>query len=206
MNPIELLNPTHLLKYPNQMKIYIKNMVCDRCNLVIKSSLAELSLVPMNVVLGEVDFGEKVLTADELLLIKHAVEPLGFELIDDKKSRLIENVKRSIIALVHQPVDIVPVKLSNYLSDAMGYDYSYLSQLFSSVEGITLEQYLIMQKIERVKELLVYDELSLTEIFHRLGYSSLAHLSGQFKKVTGMSPSQFKKLKDAKQRKPLDKV
>jgi len=188
------------------MKVYIKNMVCDRCNLVVSELLSDLKFNPVSVVLGEVDFGEKELTSTEIESIRVAIEPLGFELINNKKSRLIERIKASIIEMVHSQEALKPVKLSDYLKNKLNYDYSYLSTLFSSVEGITIEHYLINQKIEKVKELLVYDELSLTEISHRLGYSSLAHLSGQFKKVTGLSPSHFKQLKDHLQRRSLDKL
>ena len=152
------------------------------------------------------DFGEKSLTVGELNSIKEKIEPLGFELIDNKKSRLIEKIKATIIELIHHQDTVEAIKLSEHLKNKLHYDYNYLSNLFSSVEGITIEQYLINQKIEKVKELLVYDELSLTEIAYRLGYSSLAHLSGQFKKVTGLSPSHFKQLKDVRQRRPLDKI
>jgi len=181
-------------------------MVCDRCNLVVSEMLRGLKFNPVSVVLGEVDFGEKELTSAEVEAIRVEIEPLGFELIDNKKSRLIERIKASIIEMVHRQEEMEPIKLSDYLKNKLNYDYNYLSTLFSSVEGITVEQYLINQKIEKVKELLVYDELSLTEISHRLGYSSLSHLSGQFKKVTGLSPSHFKQLKDARQRRPLDKL
>lgn len=188
------------------MKIYIKNMVCDRCKLVISNVLEDLGLAPRSVVLGEVDFGERELVPAQLQLIKEKIEPLGFELIDDKKHRLIEHIKTAIIELVHGGSENIQVRISDYLQDKIHYDYGYLSNLFSAVEGITIEQYLINQKIEKVKELLVYDELSLTEIAMQLGYSSLAHLSSQFKKVTGLTPSHFKKLKDARQRQPLDKL
>jgi len=188
------------------MKLYIKNMVCDRCRLVISDVMVQLKLSPLSIELGEVDFGESALTAGEVEAVRGAVEPLGFELIDDKKSRLIERIKKAIIALISQPEQMDKVKLSDYLADALHYDYGHLSNLFSSVEGVTLEQYLIRQKIEKVKELLIYDELSLTEIAARLGYSSVAHLSAQFKKITGMPPSEFKRMRDMSLRQPLDKV
>ncbi|VAW85152.1 Transcriptional regulator, AraC family [hydrothermal vent metagenome] len=181
-------------------------MVCDRCRLVIADVMTRLQLSPVTVELGEVDFGASELTADEVEVIRDAIEPLGFELIDDKKSRLIERIKKAIIALINRPEQVVKVKLSEYLADALHYDYGHLSNLFSSVEGVTLEQYLIRQKIEKVKELLIYDELSLTEIAGRLGYSSVAHLSAQFKKITGMPPSEFKRMRDLTLRRPLDKV
>ena len=139
-------------------------------------------------------------------MIKEGIEPLGFELIDDRKSRIIESIKNLIIALVHQTDEFSKIKISDYLRDNLRYDYNYLSNLFSSVEAVTIEQFWINQRIEKAKELLLYDELNLTEISHRLGYSSLAHLSRQFKKVTGLTPSHFKRLKDANGRRSLDKV
>lgn len=181
-------------------------MVCDRCKMVIRSQLQDLNLKPLTVELGEVDFGDYELDPNQIKAIKEKVEPLGFELIDDKKSRLIEAIKTSIIELVHRQEEFIQIKLSEYLQSKLHYDYNYISYLFSSIEGITIEQYLIHQKIEKVKELLVYDELTLSEIAYQLSYSSVAHLSTQFKKVTGLTPSYFKKLKDAKKRNPLDKL
>ena len=141
-----------------------------------------------------------------MLELQLKLEKLGFELLDDKKSLLIDKIKTAIIELVHRQESLEKTRISDYLKKHVNYDYNYISHLFSSTEGITIEQYFINQKIEKVKELLVYDELSATEIAYRLGYSSLAHLSGQFKKSTGMTPSQFRKLKDMKLRKTLDKV
>jgi AraC family transcriptional regulator len=186
--------------------VHIKNMVCDRCKSAVAGVLEKLELRPISVELGEVDFGETALGPDQINHLKTALEILGFEIIDDKKSRLIASIKRAIIELIRKNDEFHRIKVSDYLKQNLHYDYSYLSSLFSSVEGITVEQYLIHQKIERVKELLVYDELNLTEIAQQLGYSSLAHLSAQFKKVTGLTPSHFRNLKDAKQRQSLDKV
>ena len=187
------------------MKILVKNMVCDRCKLVIQNVLDELNLKPQAVYLGEVDFGEETIDAEALEQFQKKITPLGFELINDKKSRLIEKIKKYVISLVQEPT-IEKVKLSDYLSDRLHHDYTHLSNLFSTVEGVTIEHYFINQKIEKTRELLVYDELSLTEIADRLGYSSVAHLSRQFKKVTGMTPSQFKQLHGSSQRLSLDKV
>lgn len=131
---------------------------------------------------------------------------IGFELIDDKKSRIIEAIKTQIITLVHRLDGQSPQKLSVILSESLDYDYNYLSNLFSSIEGITIEHYYIQQRIERAKELLVYNELTLSEIASQMGYSSVAYLSSQFKKVTGLTPSQFKKLRGSEARKPLDKL
>ncbi len=187
------------------MKILIKNMVCDRCKLVIQNVLDELNLKPQALYLGEVDFGDETIDMETLEQFQRKINPLGFELINDKKTRLIENIKKHVIALVqYQAAE--KIKLSDYLSNKLHHEYTHLSNLFSTVEGVTIEQYFINQKIEKTRELLVYDELSLTEIADRLGYSSVAHLSGQFKKVTGMTPSQFKELRGSNQRRSLDKV
>ncbi len=181
-------------------------MVCERCKLVIKNLFNDFNLKPVSVALGEVELGEKTLSLAQIQLIKEGIEPLGFELIDDRKSRIIESIKNLIIELLHQTDEFTKIKISDYLRDNLHYDYNYLSNLFSSVEAVTIEQFLINQRIEKAKELLLYDELNLTEISHRLGYSSLAHLSRQFKKVTGLTPSHFKRLKDAHGRRSLDKV
>ena len=188
------------------VKILIKNMVCDRCKMAIEDVLAGLDLVPASVHLGEVDLGEAILEGEQLEQFCEKIEALGFELINDKKTRLIENIKKTVIALAQQQAGIEKLKLSEYLSNRLFHDYTHLSNLFSTVEGVTIEQYFINQKIEKTRELLVYDELTLTEIADRLGYSSVAHLSRQFKKVTGMTPSQFKQLRDGSQRRSLDKV
>ncbi len=188
------------------MKILIKNMVCDRCKMVIQNVLDELELNPQAVYLGEVDFGDATIEAQVLEQIQNKIVPLGFEIINDKKTRLIENIKKQVISLVQQPQAPHKVRLSKYLSNQLHHDYTHLSNLFSTVEGVTIEQYFINQKIEKTRELLVYDELTLTEISYRLGYSSVAHLSRQFKKVTGMTPSQFKQLRDSNQRQSLDKL
>jgi len=188
------------------MKIYIKHMVCDRCKMSITSLLKSLGLAPRSVELGEVDFGDTAPTQAQLATLREKLRPLGFEMIDDKKSQLIAGIKKAIIELVHQAAETNSLKTSDYLSKKLHYDYNYLSNLFSVIEGITIEQYLINQKIERAKELLVYDEMTLTEIALRLEYSSVAHLSRQFKKVTGLTPSYFRQLRDAKSRQSLDKV
>jgi len=188
------------------LKIYIKNMVCERCNLAVTSLLDDMNLKWSSVALGQVDLGEQDVSGKTLDELRLRLEGLGFELLDDKKSRLIDKVKTSIIELVHGENLLQKIKLSDYITEQVNHDYNHVSHLFSSTEGITLEQYVINQKIERVKELLIYDEQSMTDIAYQLGYSSLAHLSGQFKKNTGMTPSQFKKLKDVKFRKTLDKA
>ncbi len=180
-------------------------MVCDRCILAVESELLKLGVTDARISLGEVDLGSRELAPAQLQELSANLQKIGFELIDDKKSRLIERIKTIIIEQVHYQGHQEPVKLSVHLAEELHYDYNYLSNLFSSIEGITIEQFHIQQKIERAKELLVYDELSLSEIAFQMGYSSVAYLSNQFKKVTGLTPSQFKQRKD-KQRRPLDKL
>lgn len=188
------------------MKLYIKNMVCDRCILAVENELQKVGLTAKKIVLGEVDLGDKEPSPGQLQTLATNLGKIGFELLDDKKRRLIEHIKTIIIEQVHYQDHQEPVKLSVYLAERLHYDYNYLSNLFSSIEGITIEQFHIQQKIEKVKELLAYDELTLSEIAWQLGYSSVAYLSNQFKKVTGLTPSQFKQRKDSRQRKPLDKL
>ncbi|NGM62743.1 helix-turn-helix transcriptional regulator [Sphingobacterium sp. SGG-5] len=184
--------------------LFVKNMVCNRCILVVQNELDKLGIDVKNIKLGEVTL-TKDLTIQEKDRLEEALIPLGFEVIDDKKSQLIEKIKNIIIDLVHYQDNGVKSNLSDILSDQLHHDYNYLSNLFSEVEGTTIEKYFIAQKVEKVKELLVYDELSLSEIAWRLNYSSVAYLSNQFKKVTGLTPSHFKQIKEDK-RKPLDKV
>jgi len=172
--------------------------------MAVKSELDKLGIEPNDVQLGEVTL-EKELTTQEKEKFSKALVSLGLELIEDKKSRLIEQIKNTIIDLVHHQDNETKTNLSDVLSEKLHHDYNYLSNLFSEVEGTTIEKYFIAQKIEKVKELLVYDELSLSEIAFRLNYSSVAYLSNQFKKVTGLSPSHFKKIRE-KRRKPLDEV
>lgn len=186
------------------MKLYIKNMVCNRCKMVVKSELEKLGFHPVSVELGEVEVNEAIDQIAKNEIIKK-LQPLGFELIDDKKSQLIEQIKTAIIDLVHNQNNSLKINVSDYLSNLTNHDYHYISNLFSEVEGTTIEKYLIAQKIEKVKELLMYDELSLSEIAWQLNYSSVAHLSNQFKKVTGLTPSHFKNIRSIK-RKPLDEV
>lgn len=179
-------------------------MVCNRCIMVVKNELEKLGYHPVNLKLGEVEL-ESDINDSEKRIINNHLQTFGFELIDDKKSRIIEKIKNVIITLVHYNDNDTKTNLSNALSNSLNHDYNYLSNLFSEVEGTTIEKYLIAQKIEKVKELLVYDELSLSEIAFRLNYSSVGYLSNQFKKVTGLSPSHFRQIKEEK-RKPLDKV
>jgi AraC family transcriptional regulator len=190
------------------MILHIKNMVCNRCKMVVEQEFAKLGLKPDHVSLGEVALHESELSKEQLERIDHALQQVGFERIDDRKARLIESIKNKIIERVHH-VDSIDRKFnwSDILADELHHDYNSLSNLFSSVEGITIEQYIIRQKIERAKELLFYDELNLSEIALKLGYSSVAHLSSQFKKITGLTPSELKKSRKAQDvRNPLDAV
>jgi AraC family transcriptional regulator len=190
------------------MTLYIKNMVCQRCVQSVGEALSSVGLHPGKIELGEVELKEDQLSHDQLAAIDKALNERGFERIDDRKARLIESIKNKVIKMIHHS-DHVDRKYnwSTQLSEELHYDYNYLSNLFSSVEGITLEQYIIRQKIEKVKELLFYDELNLSEIAYKLGYSSVAHLSGQFKKITGLTPSELKKSRQiGTNRKPLDEV
>lgn len=179
-------------------------MVCNRCIMVVQNELNKLGLELKNMKLGEVTL-EKELTPSERNALEEALVPLGFQVIDDKKGRIIERIKNIIIDLVHNQNNEAKTNLSNVLSEKLNHDYNYLSNLFSEVETTTIEKYFIAQRVEKVKELLVYDELSLSEIAYRLNYSSVSYLSNQFKKVTGLTPSHFKQIREDK-RKPLDKV
>lgn len=181
------------------MKLYIKNMVCSRCKMVVKSELEKLGLQLLAVDLGEVEIVAPI-SAQLKSEIAERLKGFGFELIDDKKSRLIDKIKTLIIELVHQQNAQLNTNLSDYLSKNLAQDYSSLSNLFSEVEDTTIEKFFINQKIEKVKELLLYDELTLSEIAFQMNYSSVAYLSNQFKKVTGFSPSHYKQLKDKKRR------
>ena len=186
------------------MRIYIKNMVCNRCIAAVKSLSTELGLSFNSVQLGEIIVG-KELNNKQTAVLKERLGQLGFELLDDNKKKIIEQIKKLVIEQVHYEKTDGRYNFSDLLSSSLHKDYSYLSKLFSEVEGTTIEKYLINQKIEKVKELLVYDELNLSEIAFQLGYSSVAHLSAQFKKVTGLTPSQIKKT-GVSHRKSLDNI
>lgn len=185
--------------------IYIKNMVCPRCIKVVKDEMEKKGYIVKNIKLGEAKL-EHPLKID-LDLVRNVLEKNGFELLDNDQYKIIEKIKIIIIEYIHyQSEDNKNSgKLSEYLSRKMGYSYQYLSNLFSSIENQTIEHYIISQRIEKVKELLIYNQLNLSEISYRLGYSSVQHLSSQFKKVTGFTPSNFKKLK-IKTRTSLDQI
>lgn len=180
-------------------------MVCKRCIKVVDDELIKMGYTIVSIELGEVHLKEG-LHGNEIQKISKILTDNGFELIDNRKSQIINRIKTLIIEYIHYDREKPEhMNLSDLLAKELGHDYSYLSNLFSSVEGVTIEKYLILQKIEKVKELLVYDELSLNEISYQLGYSSVQHLSNQFKKITGLTPSHFKKIgKD--RRNPLDKI
>lgn len=186
------------------MKLYIKNMVCGRCKMVVKSELEKIGLHLISVDLGEVEITDEF-QGHQRQDIHSALQKFGFALLDDKKSIVIERIKNLIVDLVQNKNNFLKTNLSDYLSRELLHDYTYITNLFTQVEGATIEKYFIAQKIERVKELLVYDELTLSEISYQLNYSSVSHLSKQFKKVTGLTPSHYKQLKEQK-RNPLEEL
>ena len=194
------------MKNQETKSIYIKNMVCNRCIKVVKEEFEKLGLQIKNIQLGEVEVANDPSSID-MEKIHDALVNNGFELLDNKNSKIIEKVKVSIINLINSinTGKDININFSEYLANETSLNYHYLSTLFSSLEGITIEKYIIQLKIEKVKELLVYGELTLSEIAYRLGYSSVQHLSNQFKKITGLTPSYFKSLK-SKNRKPLDSI
>ena len=169
-------------------------MVCNRCKMVVREQFEKIGLPPVSVVLGEVEIAGKP-TDKQFQLLNENLVQLGFELIDHQKGKLIEQIKNAVVTLIHH--DFTPkTNFSDFIADKLNYDYNYLSNLFSEAEGTTIEKYLIAQRIERAKELLIYGELSLSQIADRLGYSSAAYLSNQFRKQTGISPSRYKSLKE----------
>lgn len=186
------------------MDISIKNMVCNRCTMVVSQIFDEAKIEVAKVRLGKVETTENV-SPDALEQLNKQLRSAGFEILNDSKSRLIENIKNITIEYVYNHTGEYKINFSEYLTDRLNLDYHYLSTLYSSVEGTTIEKHLINLKIERVKELLVYDEKTLSEIAWELGYNSVAYLSGQFKKITGFTPSYFKKVRE-QNRKSIDNV
>lgn len=180
-------------------------MVCNRCKAAVNDALETHGLHPVSIQLGEVVVSEEQIATDVMQSLEQSLKALGFEIIDDKKTKIIEKIKSVVINIIHHSDEQPRYKYSDIITAALHYDYTYLSKLFSEVEGTTIEHYIINQKIERIKELLVYNEMNLSEIADSMGYSSVAHLSAQFKKITGLPPSHFKNI-GAEQRKPLDKV
>ena len=185
-------------------RLYIKNMVCNRCILVVKQELEKLRLTPVLVSMGEVELSQPA-NGKQLIKLNERLNELGFELLDDQKQKQIEKIKTLLIKKVQSAEIEEHFSISNYLGKEFNKDYSSLSRLFSAVEGITIEQFFILQKVEKAKEWLVYGELNLSEISYKMGYSSVAHLSAQFKKITGLTPSHFKKIGTA-HRRSLDNV
>lgn len=186
------------------MKLYIKYMVSNRCKIAVSDALKKLKLHFIVVDLGEVDIMENI-TDEQRALLKMELYDSGLELMDDKRAMLIEKIKNVIVEMVHHSEEAIKVNFSDYLSEKLNHDYTYLANLFSEVQGTTIEQFIIGHKIERIKELIIYGELNITEIAWKMNYSSVAHLSNQFKKVTGLSPSHFKQMKN-KRRSPLEEI
>jgi AraC-like DNA-binding protein len=187
------------------VKFYIKNMVCNRCKMAVREQFEKIGLSPVYLELGEVETKEE-LSKEQFQLLNRNLKDWGFEIIDDRKSQLIEQIKSTIVTLIHHDHNLIPkTNFSDFIADRINYDYNYLSNLFSEVEGITIEKYIISQRIEKVKELLMYNELTLSQIADLLGYSSAAYLSNQFKKQTGLSPTFYKSLKENR-RKNLDEL
>ncbi len=181
------------------MKLYIKNMVSRRCKMFVTEELQKLGLGYLSVELGMIELSREI-SPEQRKKLQEALIGSGLELMEDKKAILTERIKRTVIVMVHYSDEYVKYKFSNYLSEKLGYDYAYLANLFSSETGATIEKYIIRHKIERVKELLLYDELSLKEISYKMHYSSVAHLSAQFKRNTGLTPTHFKHMTQHRKR------
>lgn len=176
------------------MKIYIKYMVSLPCKIIVQQELEKIGIPFLSVELGMVETKERV-TDRQLHILNSNLKLVGLEVLEDKRSILIEKIKSVIIEMIHYNEQLPKSNYSDYISEKLGYDYTYLSNTFSEVRGITIQQFIIIHKIERVKEMLLYDELNLTAISHRLNYSSVSHLSNQFKKITGLTPSYFKQVR-----------
>lgn len=185
-------------------KILIKNMVCPRCISSVQDIFDQQEILVVKIEMGEVSLAEK-LNKEQSEALERALKAVGFELIEKRVNKIVEDIKKLTIDYLNLGMDNENLKLSSFITKHLSYDYSYLSDLFSSIEGKTIEQYFIQQRIEKVKELLVYDQLSLTEISYQTGFSSVHHLSAQFKKVTGLTPSYFKKI-GVEKRKSLDSL
>ena len=176
-------------------------MVCQRCVMMVDTILQKLGIPHTAIALGEVEL-QAPLTDKQLQSVSAELQRVGFELIETRVTKIVEDIKKLVLTYITDEPDEKKMKLSAFITKQIHYDYSYLSDLFSSIEGVTIEQFFIIQRIEKVKELIVYEELSLTEIAWQMGFSSVHHLSAQFKKVTGLTPSHFKKI-GAQKRKPL---
>jgi AraC-like DNA-binding protein len=181
--------------YSENMRLYIKYMVSLRCKIIVRDELEKLGLRYVSLDLGMVEFSEEdKVTEAQREQLRAALMKSGLELLDDKKAFLIERIKGVIIEMIHYDDELPKVKYTEYISEKLQYDYTYLANTFSEVKGITIQQFIITHKIEKVKELLLYGQLNLTEISYKLNYSSVAHLSSQFKKITGLSPSFYKRM------------
>ena len=181
------------------MKLYVKYMVSHRCKMMVKEELKKLGLHYVIVELGMVEILEDI-TSEQREKLKINLEKSGLELLDDKRSILVEGIKIVIIEMIHYSEEEPKINYSDYISKKLGFDYTYLANVFSEVKGTTIQQFIILNKIERAKELILYDELSLKEIAYRLHYSSAAHLSNQFKKITGLTPAYFKEIANKRRR------
>lgn len=179
-------------------------MVSVRCKMIVKQELQKLGLHFIIVELGEVEIMENI-SGEQREQVKIALLRSGLELMDDRRSVLIEKIKNAIVEMVHHNNELIKINFSDHLSAKLNHDYTYLANLFSEIQGTTIEQFMISHKIERIKELIIYDELTITEIAWKMNYNSVAHLSNQFKKVTGLSPSHFKQLK-VKRRRPIEEI
>lgn len=177
------------------MKLYIKNMACESCKLVVKDALEELDISPVKVELGEIEVRED-LSDDEKRMLNSKIKKAGLELLERKQGALIEKIRKVMVDYVYKSDEKPNIKFSVLLSEELGHNYTYLANFFSEVEATTIEQYIIALKIERIKELIIFGEYTLSEIAHMVHYSSVAHLSSQFKKITGLTPSHFKALKE----------
>lgn len=186
------------------MKLFIKYMVSQRCKMVVKEELKKMGLHYMVVDLGEVEIME-TLQDTQWQTLKKALMVSGLELMDDKRTILIEKIIHVIMEMIHVSEELPVVNYSKHISDKLNYDYTYLSNLFTEIKGITIQQFIILHKIEKIKELIIYDEFNITEIAWKMNYSSVAHLSNQFKKITGFSPTHFKQLKQ-KRRTPIEEI
>lgn len=198
------MGETFISKIKDYLKLFIRYMVSKRCKIAVKEALKNLGLHFIVVDLGEVEIMEN-LSEEQREQVRIALHYSGLELMDDKKAVLIEKIKNTIIEMIHHSDETIKTNFSDFLSKKLNHDYTYLANLFSEVQGATIEQFIISHKIERIKELLIYDELNITEIAYKMNYSSLAHLSNQFKKVTGLSPTHFKQIKN-KRRIPIEGV
>ncbi|MES2618223.1 MAG: helix-turn-helix domain-containing protein [Bacteroidota bacterium] len=177
------------------MKIYVKNMACESCKAFVKEALEELDITPIKIELGEIET-KKDVTDDEKLQLNRKIKTVGLELLEKKQGVLIEKIRKVMIDYVYKSDEKPNIKFSVLLSEELDYSYTYLANFFSEVEATTIEQYIISLKIERIKELIIFDEITFSEIAHKMHYSSVAHLSAQFKKTTGLTPTHFKKLKN----------